>query len=140
MDLKTRTIVLATPSDRYYHDIKPLLKCFIRELKRLYRRLGIGIKAIAADFAYDSEKAYKRIRIWLDAIPAIKLSKCRGRPKSGFRAKIWRMRKLPWFRRYTNLRCILESMFKTIKRLFGRVVRGKLQEKRANEVLYKTLL
>ncbi|MEX2690433.1 MAG: hypothetical protein Q6351_008960, partial [Candidatus Njordarchaeum guaymaensis] len=55
-------------------------------------------------------------------------------------AKIWRMRNLPWFKHYANMRWILEARFKTFKRLFGRIVRGKSNESRSREVLYKALL
>ena len=140
MDLRTGAILLATPSDRYYHDIKPLRKYFLRELKRLCRRFSFRIKAISADSAYDSEDIYRRIRIELDAIPAIKPAKRRGLPRSGLRAKIWRIRHLPWFKHYVNMRWILEARFKTFKRLLGRVVRGKSEESRSREVLYKALL
>ncbi|MHA1665082.1 MAG: hypothetical protein ACTSVW_04550, partial [Candidatus Njordarchaeales archaeon] len=67
-------------------------------------------------------------------------AKRRGLPKSGLRAKIWRIRHLPWFKHYVNMRWILEARFKTFKRLFGRVVRGKSEESRSREVLYKALL
>jgi len=50
------------------------------------------------------------------------------------------MRNLPWFKRYVNMRWVLEARFKTFKRLFGRVVRGKSEASRSKEVLYKALL
>ncbi|MGQ4893855.1 MAG: transposase [Candidatus Njordarchaeia archaeon] len=140
MDLRTGVILLATPSDRYHHDIQPLRKYCLRELKRLCRRFGLRIKAISADSAYDSEDIYRGIRIELDAIPAIKPAKRQDLTRSGLRAKIWRIRYLPWFKHYVNMRWILEARFRTFKRPFRRVVRGKSEESRSREVLYKALL
>ncbi|MHA1664910.1 MAG: transposase [Candidatus Njordarchaeales archaeon] len=140
MNLRTGAILLATPSDRYYHDLKPLRKYFLRELKRLCRRFCFGIKVVSADSACDSEDIYHKIRIELDAIPAIKPAKRQGLPKSGLRVKIRRIGHLLWFKHYVNMRWILEARFKTFKRLFGRVVRGKSEESRSREVLYKALL
>ena len=111
MDLATKAIVLAAPSDRYYHDSNPLKLYFIDELARLSRELGFRIKIVSADSAYSSSEAYKRIREELDAIPAIKPSKGRGIPRRGLKALFWKIRNLPWFRRYSNLRWILEAMF-----------------------------
>ncbi len=62
MDLATRTIVLATPSDRYYHDSKPLKLYFIDELAKLSRKLSFKIKIVSADSAYSSSETYKNIR------------------------------------------------------------------------------
>ena len=139
MDLATRAIILATPSDRYYHDSNPLKSYFIDELAKLSRELGFRIKVVSADSAYSSNEVYKRIKEELRAIPAIKPSKGCGNPRRGLKALFWRIRNLPWFRRYANLRWVLEAMFKVFKRLFGWFVRGKSQESRANEVLFKAL-
>jgi len=112
---------------------------FLGELAELSRELGFKIRVISADSAYSSSEAYERVRRELRAIPAIKPSKGRGNPKQGLKALFWRIRNLPWFRRYANLRWVLEAMFKVFKRLFGWFVRGRSQESRANEVLFKAL-
>ena len=116
MDLAMRAIILATPSDRYYHDSNPLKLYFIDELAKLSGELGFRIKVVSADSAYSSSEVYKRIKEELGAIPAIKPSKGRGNPRRGLKALFWR-----------------------IRRLFGWFVRGKSQESRANEVLFKAL-
>lgn len=117
----------------------PLKLYFIDELAKLSRELGFRIKVVSANSAYSSSEVYKRIKEELGAIPAIKPSKGRDNPRRGLKALFWRIRKLPWFRRYANLRWVLEAMFKVFKRLFGWFVRGKSQESRANEVLFKVL-
>ena len=81
MDLATKAIILATPSDRYYHDLNPLKLYFIDELAKLARELGFKIKVISADSAYSSSEIYKRIKEEIKAIPAIKPSKGRGSPR-----------------------------------------------------------
>lgn len=139
MDMATRAIILATPSDRYYHDSNPLKLYFIKELAKLARELGFRVKVVSADSAYSSSEAYRRVKRELGAIPAIKPSRGRGIPRRDIRALFWRIRNLPWFRRYANLRWVLESMFKVFKRLFGWFVRGRYWFSRANEVLFKAL-
>ncbi len=62
MDLATKAIGLATPSDRYYHDSKPLKLYFIDELAKLSRKPGFKIKIVSADSAYSSSETYKKIR------------------------------------------------------------------------------
>jgi len=119
MDLATKAIILATPSNRYYHDSKPFKLYFLGELAELYRELGFKIRVISADSAYSSSEAYERVRRELRAIPAIKPSKGHGNPKQSLKALFWGIRNLPWFRRYANLRWVLEAMFKVFKRLFG---------------------
>jgi len=95
MDLATKAIILATPSDRYYHDLNPLKLYFIDKLAKLARELGFKIKVVLADSAYSSNEIYKRIKEELKAIPAIKPFKGRGSPRNGLKALFWKIRKLP---------------------------------------------
>ena len=139
MDRNTKVVVLATPSDRYYHDVNPMRYYFIDELAKLAVNLGFEIKIVSADSAYAANEVYQGIIGKLKATPAIKPSKRRSKPKNGLVAVFWRLRNVPWFRAYSNLRWILEAMFKVFKRLFGGYVRGKGNRSRANEVLFKVL-
>jgi len=139
MDLETKVIILATPSDRYYHDINPMRQYFIKELRRLADMFGFKIKAVSADSSYASEDIYNFIKGSLNATPAIKPNERREKPREGLTALFWRLRNLPWFRKLSNLRWVLESMFKVFKRLFGSFVRGKNWRSRSNEVLFKAL-
>ncbi|RLG80827.1 MAG: hypothetical protein DRO40_10615 [Thermoprotei archaeon] len=118
MDEETRVIILATPSDRYCHDSEPFWSYFLPELERLSKIFGFKIRYVSADSAYASNRAYKEVRERLNAIPGIKPCKRRGVPRRGLMTAYWRMRGLPWFRRYSNARWVLEAMFKVFKRLF----------------------
>ena len=104
MDLDTRVIVIATPTDRYIHDIQPMRKYFIKRLRKLAKILGFGIKAVSADSAYAAEDVYQSIKRELKAAAAIKPKKTRGIPKRGEIGKAWRMRNLKWFKAYSNKR------------------------------------
>ena len=139
MDEETRVIILATPSDRYCHDSEPFWNYFLPELERLAKTFGFRIHYVSADSAYASNKAYEEVRARLKAIPSIKPCKRRGVPRRGLMATYWRMRNLPWLRRYSNARWVLEAMFKVFKRLFGCYVRGRSWFSRCLELLFKAL-
>ena len=134
MDIQTKTILFATPSDRYYHDINPFKLYFLPALRLLAKEFGFKVKYVSADPAYASEDTYKAVEE-LKAIVAIKPKKAR----KGRMGKYYRMRHLPWFRKYANRRWVLESMFRVFKRLFAPYVRSDDQNARAREVLYKAL-
>lgn len=140
MDMETKAIIVATPTDRYVHDIKPLKNYFIKRLKKMAKMLGFRIKVVSADSAYASETTYRLIRSELRATAAIKPRKTRGIPKKGEMAKAWRMRNLPWFKRYANKRWILEGVFKIFKRLFKGFVKGKTPEERGKELIAKVIV
>jgi len=94
MDLETKVIILATPNDRYYHDINPMRHYFIDELAKLAKMFGLKIKVVSTDSAYASEDIYRNIREKLNATPAIKPNKGRKRPKNGLVAIFWRLRNI----------------------------------------------
>ncbi|MHA1590214.1 MAG: transposase [Candidatus Njordarchaeales archaeon] len=139
MDEEMRVIILATPSDRYCHDSEPFWSYFLPELERLSKVFGFRIRYVSADSAYASNKAYREVRKRLNAIPGIKPCRRRGVPRRGLMAAYWTMRGLPWFRRYSNARWVLEAMFKVFKRLFGCYVRGRSWLSRCLELLFKVL-
>lgn len=134
MDLETRTILLATPSDRYYHDINPFRLYFLPVLRLLADEFGFKIKYISADSAYAAEDTYKAVEE-LGALPTIKPKRAR----KGRMGKYYRMRGLPWFKYYANRRWVLEAMFRVFKRLFKPYIRSDDQDARAREALYKAL-
>jgi len=78
MDEETRVIILATPSDRYCHDSKPLWNYFLPELEGLSKVFGFKISYVSADSAYTSNRAYKEVRERLNAMPGIKPCKGEG--------------------------------------------------------------
>ena len=118
MDGETRVIILATLSDRYCHDSEPFWSYFLPELERLSKVFGFRIRYVSADSAYASNRAYKEVKERLNAIPGIKPCKRRGVPRRGLVVAYWRTHGLPWFRRYSNARWVLEAMFKVFKMLF----------------------
>ena len=140
MDLETKAIMIMTPTDRYVHDLKPFLDYFIKRLRQLSEALGVTIKAVSADSAYASSESYTRVRKELKAKPAIKPRKTRGYPKNGYMAVIWRMRNLPWFKHYADMRWILEAMFKVFKKLFNAYVKSKNTDNRGKELAAKTII
>jgi len=140
MDLETKAIMVMTPTDRYVHDLKPFLDYFIERLRQLSEALGVTIEAVSADSAYASNESYTRVKEELKAKPAIKPRKTRGKPKNGYMAIIWRMRNLPWFKHYADMRWILEAMFKVFKKLFNDHVKSKNTDNRGKELAAKTIV
>ena len=140
MDLDTRVIVVATPTDRYVHDVQPMRKYFVKRLRKIARMLGFRIKAVSADSAYAAEDVYRAIKRELKAAATIKPKKTRGIPRHGEIGKAWRMRNLPWFKSYADKRWILEAMFKVFKRLFTPQVKAKTPEERGKELIAKVIV
>ena len=140
MDMGTKAMLVATPTDRYVHDIKPFKNYFVKGIKRMAKMLGFRIKAVSADSAYASEDTYRMIWRELGAIAAVKPKKTRGVPRRGELAKVWQMRNLPWFKRYSNMRWVLEGVFKIFKRLFKGYVKSKTPEERGKELVAKVIV
>ncbi len=140
MDMETRTIMVSTPSDRYLHDINPFKDYFISRLAELAEEFDFKVKVVSGDSAYASEETYEMVRRELKATPALKPAARRGKPRRGIYAVFWRMRNLPWMRKFTNYRCVLETSFKTFKRLFTDHVKSKTVDERVKELIYKVMV
>ncbi len=140
MDLDTKVIVVATPTDRYVHDVQPMRRYFVKRLRKIARMLGFRIKAVSGDSAYAAEDVYRAIKRELKAAATIKPKKTRGIPRNGEIGKAWRMRNLPWFKYYANKRWVLEAMFKVFKRIFTPQVKAKTPEERGKELIAKVIV
>ena len=78
MDFGTRVIVVATPTDRYVHDVQPMRRYFVKRLRKMARMLGFRIRAVSGDSAYSAEDIYRSIKRELRAAATTKPKKMRG--------------------------------------------------------------